>query len=201
MTFENQPTFSQPSYSKAQLKLIKATLDSLMKGGIEGCSVRKICQNANMAVGLVNYHIGTLHDLLAAAYLDLANSLMDGAIAKSRTTNVPRQKLTNFIQETFSGSVMQKDTLRAWIVFWSLIESSPQIKQAHDISNRAFRAFLEQCFSQIQTTHTIKPNPQLAAIGLTAMIDGLWLEWCLSSNTFSTKEAILLCEQWVDAAC
>ena len=51
---------------------MQATLDSLMDEGVDGCSVRKICERANMAVGLINYPFGTLNNLLAAAYLDLA---------------------------------------------------------------------------------------------------------------------------------
>ena len=78
------------SYNKAQRKLIQATLDSLMQEGVDGCSVRKICEQADMAVGLINYHFGTLKDLLAAAYLDLALTLMDEAIVKSQSTESPR---------------------------------------------------------------------------------------------------------------
>jgi len=40
---------------------------------------------------------------------------------------------------------------------------------------------------------------RLAAIGLTAMIDGLWLEWCLDPGNFRPAEAIALCESWVDS--
>ena len=39
---------------------------------------------------------------------------------------------------------------------------------------------------------------RLAAIGLTALLDGLWLEWCLEPGTFRPAEAIALCEAWVD---
>jgi TetR/AcrR family transcriptional repressor of bet genes len=185
------------SYSKAQTKLIQATLDSLMKEGVDGCSVRKICEKAEMAVGLINYHFGTLNDLLAAAYLDLALTLMDEAIVKSQRSVSPRLRLSVFIQETFSDAVMQRKILRAWVVFWGMIDRAPQIKEAHDASNQAFRVFLEQSFSEL---NQIQPVKRLAAIGLTAIIDGLWLEWCLSSETFSADEAVLLCEQWVDAA-
>jgi AcrR family transcriptional regulator len=172
-----------------------------MLEGVDGCSVRKICDTASMAVGLINYHFGTLNDLLAAAYLDLAFSLMDEAILKSQNTALPRQRLSIFIKETFSDSVMQRKILRAWVVFWGMIDRAPQIKDAHDASNQAFRVFLEQSFSELDKAHTVKPTPRLAAIGLTAIIDGLWLEWCLSSETFSADEAVLLCEHWVDAAC
>ncbi|WP_339723348.1 TetR family transcriptional regulator C-terminal domain-containing protein [uncultured Paraglaciecola sp.] len=191
----------RPSYSKAQKKLIQATLDSLMLEGVNGCSVRKICEKAEMAVGLINYHFGTLNDLLAAAYMNLALRLLDEAIDKSHHSKNPRQRLSVFIQETFSNSVMQRRILRAWVVFWGMIDKAPQIKVAHDTSNQAFRVFLEQSFSELNQVQAVKPTPRLAAIGLTAIIDGLWLEWCLSSDTFSAEEAVILCEQWVDAAC
>jgi hypothetical protein len=37
---------------------------------------------------------------------------------------------------------------------------------------------------------------RLAAIGLTALLDGLWLEWCLEPAAFRPAEAIALCEAW-----
>jgi len=191
----------RPSYSKAQRKLIQATLDSLMQEGVDGCSVNKICERAGMAVGLINYHFGTLNDLLAVAYLDLAFRLLDEAIDKSQSTQYSRQRLSVFIHETFSDSVMQRKILRAWVVFWGMIDGAPQIKRAHDSSNQAFRVFLEQSFSELNQVQPVKPSPRLAAIGLTAIIDGLWLEWCLSNEIFSADEAVKLCEQWVDAAC
>ena len=191
----------RPQYSKAQTKFILATLDSLMEEGVDGCSVRKISEKAGTAVGLINYHFGTLNDLLAATYLHLAYRLMDKAIEKSHSTNLPRQRLSVFIHETFSDSVMQRKILRAWVVFWGMIDRAPQIKEAHDSSNQAFRVFLEQSFSALDQTRSVKPTPRLAAIGLTAIIDGLWLEWCLSSEIFSADEAVKLCEQWVDGAC
>jgi AcrR family transcriptional regulator len=201
MTVTDLSNDPQPKYTKAQTKLIQATLNSLKEEGVDGCSVRKICERAGMAVGLINYHFGTLNDLLAAAYLDLALSLMDEAIIKSQGTTLPRQRLSVFIEETFSDSVMQRKILRAWVVFWGMIDRAPQVKEAHDSSNQAFRVFLEQSFTDLNQEDSVTPSPRLAAIGLTAIIDGLWLEWCLSSETFSADEAIILCEQWVDGAC
>ena len=201
MTTFDLKVSQRPSYSKAQTKLIQATLDSLMQEGVDGCSVRKICERAEMAVGLINYHFGTLNDLLAATYLHLAYTLMDKAIEKSQSTDLPRQRLSFFIQETFGDAVMQRKILRAWVVCWSMIDRAPQIKQAHDSSNQAFRVFLQQSFAELNKVSPVRPTPRLAAIGLTAIMDGLWLEWCLSSETFNSDEAILLSEQWVDAAC
>jgi TetR/AcrR family transcriptional regulator, transcriptional repressor of bet genes len=40
-----------------------------------------------------------------------------------------------------------------------------------------------------------------AAIALTALLDGLWVELSLSSETFKPSEAIAICEDWVNALC
>jgi TetR/AcrR family transcriptional regulator, transcriptional repressor of bet genes len=219
--FNLTATQQRPSYSKVQSKLIQACLEALMEEGLAGCSVRKICERAGCAVGLIHYHFGSFNELLAAAYLHLAYTLLDQAIEKSQSSdterqdidpqgtgrqntgrqNVDRKRLSLFIQQTFSDAVLQRKILRAWVVFWSMIDSAPPIKAAHDASNQAFRVYLEQRFAQLNRHHAVKPSPRLAAIGLTAIIDGLWLEWCLASDTFNAQEAICLCEQWVDAAC
>jgi hypothetical protein len=39
----------------------------------------------------------------------------------------------------------------------------------------------------------------MAAIGLSALIDGLWLEWCLNQKTFTTEEAVALCESAIES--
>ena len=40
-----------------------------------------------------------------------------------------------------------------------------------------------------------------AAIALSALLDGLWVELSLSSETFKPSEAIGICEDWVNALC
>jgi hypothetical protein len=40
-----------------------------------------------------------------------------------------------------------------------------------------------------------------AAIALSALLDGLWVELSLSPANFKPREAIALCEDWVNALC
>jgi hypothetical protein len=55
-----------------------------------------------MALGLINYHFGTLNNFLAVTYSDLAFSLMNEVIVKSQNTDLPSKRLSIFIKETFS---------------------------------------------------------------------------------------------------
>jgi len=190
----------KPSYGKAKDKLIQATTQCLMKHGAEGCSVRKICAEAGVSVGLINYHYPSLQNLIADSYKDLALSLLERAINSANEVNgTPEEKLSKFLETSFDNISMNRRTLRAWIVFWGMIESSPPVKEAHDIANQAFEGFLENLFVELDKMTLLKTTPRLAAIGLTAMQDGLWLEYGLQSGTFSAAEAHELCELWINS--
>ena len=41
-------------------------------------------------------------------------------------------------------------------------------------------------------------DADLAAISLSALLDGLWLEFGLNSGTFTPQQGIQICEAWVD---
>ena len=190
----------KPSYGKAKAKLIKAATECLMKYGNEGCSVRKICAEAGVSVGLINYHYPTLQFLIADSYKDLALSLLERAINDANDVDgTPEEKLSVFLKTAFDNISMNKRTLRAWIVFWGMIESSPPVKEAHDVANQAFAGFLEELFIELDKVTPLKTTPRLAAIGLTAMQDGLWLEFGLQSGTFTAEEAQDLCKLWIES--
>ena len=182
------------------MSLIKAALDSLMEDGAQGCTIRKICDRANVSVGLINYHFSSIHELIAAAYSHLALGVLNGAIEKcARHELDPRRQISVFLEEIFSAEVMQRETLRAWIVFWSMVDSSDAVREVHDATNHASWTFLEGMFIRLDEKSTVKLSPRLAAIGLSSMIDGLWIEKCLQSESFSSFEAVRLCEFWVES--
>ena len=200
MTSHSAQVSDADNPGRAKLKLIEATLDSLMEHGMEGCSVRRISDRAGVSTGLINYHFSSMQQLVADTYSHLALTFLNNAVdACAVHEGDPRKQISVFLQEIFASQVMRRRVLRAWVVFWGLIDSAPPIKAAHEASNNSFCRYLESLFIQLDAQRPVNPSPRLAAIGLSAMIDGLWLEWCLQSDEFSREECIRLCEQWVDA--
>jgi TetR/AcrR family transcriptional repressor of bet genes len=191
---------TSPKYGEAKAKLIEATLDCLMNDGAEGCSIRKICERANVSIGLVNYHFNSIHELIAATYSQLAFAFLNNAIEKCAHYEAdPRRQLSVYLESIFSEEVMLRRTLRAWIVFWGMIDSSEMVRRVHDETNRSSWTFLEGMFLRLDQTIQVKLSPRLAAIGLSSMVDGLWLEKCLQPETFTASEAVRLCEFWINS--
>ena len=193
-------SFNSPEYSKGKLKLVEATLSGLMEDGAESASIRKICERANVSIGLVNYHFSSINELLAATYRHLSFGVLHTAIERCEIhSGDSRRQLSMFLEEIFSQQVLQPKVLRAWLVFWGMVDSSPAIRAAHDEANTASWTFLEAMITGLDQQSKMKISPRLAAIGLSSMIDGLWLEKCLQPDTFTAIEAVRLCEFWIDA--
>jgi hypothetical protein len=100
-----------------------------------------------------------------------------------------------------------------WVVFWGLYRHSRLIQRAHRETYQAYvsllRGMLAELLPQARASRGTRgrrgarsPGAQavdlrLAALGLTALLDGLWLECCLEPGTFRPAQAVELCETWI----
>lgn len=64
----------EPELRKSHL--VEATLKCLKQHGFQGASIRKICAEAGVSVGLINHHYGGKDELVAEAYLTVTGRVM-----------------------------------------------------------------------------------------------------------------------------
>lgn len=183
--------------------LIDATIASLKQSGHEGLSVRRIAAAAGVSLGLINHHFPSIDELIAEAYRQFSRELVSSLEqAVSNAPNTPRERLRAFIRASLSPPTLDGDLLNVWIVFWGLHRHSQEIQRVHSEVYGAYIDLVRGLLTDAaKAAATRKFNARLTAIGLMAMLDGLWLEWCLDPETFQPKEAIALCESWIDHVC
>jgi len=181
--------------------LIEATLRSLKKRGHEGLSVRSIAAEAGVSIGLINHHLPNKNRLVAESYRQFSRQLEDGfreAVAQAPAN--PRARLRAFIRAVFSRPSLDPRVLTAWVVFWGLFRSSPEMRRVHGEGHHGYGALLPSLLADYErAVGRLRISRRLAETGLAAMLDGLWLEWCLDANRFRPREAVRLCESWVDS--
>ena len=135
------------------------------------------------------------HDaLILATYGDVGakvSAALDGAIAAAGAD--PRDRLRACLQANLRPPVLDPDLLATWIAFWSLVKSDPAIAAVHADVYRGTRAQLEALLGDAAPGLS-RAQRRIAAISLTALVDGLWLELCLDRSTFSPEEAQAMVE-------
>src|SRR5579862_6782516 len=180
--------------------LVEAALRCLARDGHAGVSVRRIAAEAGVSVGLINHYYVSIDELIAHAYETLARDLVRKLLDRvGEAPSSPRARLTAFFQASYSPLLLDPNLLGVWVVFWSMLKHSPAMQAAQQRTWSEYREVLEQHLAayaaEVGRSHV---NVRLVALGLSAMLDGSWLEWCLDPTSFRPEEGIALCEAWVD---
>ncbi|HEY3784288.1 MAG TPA: TetR family transcriptional regulator C-terminal domain-containing protein [Steroidobacteraceae bacterium] len=195
-----EPRFERKLPEARRKALVEATIESLKQFGHEGLSIRRISAQARVSIGLINHHFPTKDALVAEAYRYFNNELVGGLRqAVASAPPAPRARLRAFFEASFSPPNLDSDVLAVWVVFWGLYRHSKDIQRVQSETYHGYVDLLRGMLADLEReAGELRFNLRLAAIGLTAMIDGLWLEWCLDPDNFEPPEAVSLCEAWID---
>ena len=192
-----KPAFRRAEPDKRRLSLIEACARVLARDGVAGASVRAIALEAGVSAGLVGHYFTGIDALVAATYAHVevrVSEALDAAVASAGTD--PRARLDAFVTASFAPPIASGELLATWIAFWSLVRSRADIARQHDEQYAASRARLENLLGECGLA---AERLRRAAIAVTALVDGLWLELCLSPEAFSAAEAGAIARSALDA--
>lgn len=197
------PKFRRATPAARREALVDATLRCLREHGHDGVSVRRISAAAGVSIGLINHHFPSKAGLVAVAYETLALALQEMLRAQAHNKAAsPRARLSGFFRASFAPEILDPRLFNVWLVFWSMVAHSPEMRAIHDKTYAKYRSLLESMLAELAESGAAPPfKLRRAAIALSALLDGLWIELSLSPGNFKPREAIALCEDWVDALC
>ncbi|MBA4160939.1 MAG: TetR family transcriptional regulator [Novosphingobium sp.] len=189
----SKPAFTRAEPDARRASLVEACARVLAREGVAGSSVRAIALEAGVSPGLVGHYFPGIDALVAETYAHIeaqVSAAIDAALEAAGSD--PRARLEAFVTASFAPPIASGELLATWIAFWSLVRSRSEIARQHDEQYAQFRARLEGLLAECGM-----PAPQLrrAAIAITALVDGLWLELCLSPQAFSPAEAGAIARQ------
>lgn len=193
-------TFRREPAADRRRHLGEAVLRCILKNGSAGISVRQIAAEAGVSLGLIRYHFGQFDDLIAYAF-DMTTDTLFHAIgaAIDRAEPSPQARLEAFIETSFSPLLLDRNVLGVWVVFWGLILHSRRMGSAQTREYSLYVAMVEGLLQDFAAVEAIAVRDiKLASIGFTALLDGLWLAWCLNPTAFRPEEGVSLCRMWVE---
>ena len=199
MSKRKSKSFRREPAADRRRHLGEAVLRCILKNGSAGLSVRRIAAEAGVSLGLIRYHFGEFDELIAYAF-DMTTDAFFQSIeaALERAGSNPQARLDAFIVVSFSPLMLDRDVLGVWVVFWGLILHSRRMGSAQRREYSLYIALVEGLLSALAATDGIPiRNIKLASVGFTALMDGLWLAWCLEPGIFRPAEALALCEEWI----
>ncbi|MCH7628121.1 MULTISPECIES: transcriptional regulator BetI [Novosphingobium] len=191
------PAYRRSEPDARRRSLIEACMRVLGRQGASGASVRAIAAEAGVSPGLVNHYFDGVDALVAECYAETDRMVTEHlATAVEAAGDDPRARLAAFVTGSFASPIASPDLLATWIAFWSLVAARPEIAARHETHYASFRARLEALLAACGVPAA---TLRATAIGVTALVDGLWLELCLSPDQFDPAEADAIARRFLDA--
>ena len=190
--------FSRETPEIRRETLVEATLRCLAREGQAGVSVRKIAAEAGVSIGLINHYFPGLDHLIAAAYEVTATGIVTRLAQAANDGQTPRQRIVTMIDALFTPANTTPELLGVWVAFWALIPHSPDMRKVQHETNLHYRRTLEGVLADLADAEKRVFDVSRAALGLSALMDGLWLEFCLNPDSFPLPDGAALCRAWLE---
>jgi AcrR family transcriptional regulator len=190
-------SFTRAEPDARRQSLIEAAARVLAERGAAGASVRVICAQAGVSPGLLRHYFDGIDALIAETYAWTGGQVADalaGAVAAAGED--PRARLLAYVTASFRAPIADPQLLATWIAFWSLVKANPEMERLHGEIYAGYRGEIEALLAECGLA---AGEVRLAAVGITALVDGLWLELCLAPATFSAEEAGGIAGGWINA--
>lgn len=181
------------SQSRRQ-ELIDAGIRCLGEGGISNFTINQICKQAKVSRGLINHHFESKDDLLLCIY-----GQMTAYLVETDTDASAQQHIADSIKKSFDQNSFEKSNLRAWLAIWGEVATHTELRQLHESRYQVYKSNLANSIDELAKEKSIIIDAESVARQLIALIDGLWLEYCLHSNSFSLDAARNDCYQFLTA--
>ena len=167
--------------------LTGATVESIHRFGLAETTVTRVTDIAGVSRGMVRHVFGSKHEMLVAT---MASLVEEWTLAtEPDDTLAPPDQVRSIVRAMFAVDVFTDARVDAWLAFTSAASSNDDLARLCQHAYAAWTGQLERSFAASDVQ-----QPRLAAQGMLAAGDGLWLRHRLEPKlmTRETSEAAAL---------
>ena len=166
-------------HEERRTQIAEALLHIADTQGLQSASMRAVAAEAGVSLRLVQYYFTTKEALLLDALARLQSQLqarMNTWIAAAGTPPTPRSVITAILSCIVPTDAESSRIARTYNGYYTLVLSDPDVLEKHGAAQPAvLEGFLAKQVRAAQETGEISAdtNPEMAAAGLLAMVNGL----------------------------
>lgn len=166
-------------------QLIEATCESIFQYGLADTTISKISRLAGVSTGIISHYFGGKNELVEATMRQILIDLANAVSTRVQQVVTPRQKILAIIEGNFSHQQTSVRFVTSWLAFWSQAMHVPSLAKLQNINESRLQSNLVYWYR-----HLLPPEEsRIAAEGMAALIDGLWLRGAFEQQGFDSQRA------------
>jgi TetR/AcrR family transcriptional repressor of bet genes len=162
--------------ARRRRSLAEAAVTVIARKGLPGMTLADVAREAECGYGLVLFHFETKDRLLLAALDALVEEYRAAWHARSDAHDDAVARLEALIDLDLGSTVTDLRHIAVWTAFWAETSRNADYRARFNELNRAYLARLEPLVGALAEKEPPAADCRLIAGGLSAMLDGLWIE-------------------------
>jgi len=180
-------------------QLIKATIKSVAKRGLGETTMADVTREAGLSIGIVNLHFQSKHKLLEETLRHLSEeyeSACQAALVKAGPSAA--RKLAALVDLDFSPKVCDRGKLAVWFAYWGEVKSRPVYLQICADKDKRYEEIVTAICQELIDEGALSGDsaPDIAA-GLSALVNGLWLDLLMTPDKVDRKRCRNICMNYL----
>ena len=176
-------------------QLIEAAISSLHDYGYADTTVARIAKKAGVSSGIVHHYFDGKDDLLFATMRHMLRELRAETLKRLKQAQTQRDRLTAIVEANFAPSQYSPDVMTAWLALYGSARQSANLTRILRLYDARLKSNLSDAFRKLTDPDTAAE----LALGVSALIDGVWLRAALFGDVYNRDTAIHLVESYIDS--
>lgn len=188
------PKIGMQSIRKQQL--IQATLEVINEVGMQEASIALIARKAGVSTGIISHYFRDKNGLLEATMRHIQYQLGFAVAMRLRMLShaEPKQRIQAIVEGNFDPTQISEAAMKTWLAFWASSMHQTNLNRLQQVNDRRLYSNLSYEFARVLD----KPSARMAAKGLAALIDGIWLRSALSNKAFPLQDALTIINEYIE---
>lgn len=187
----SETTKSTDERAESADRIVDAALTVLAREGIAGVSMRAVAREADVAVGLANYHFDNKTELIAAALREIGTK--DIELVTPDTDDDPAVQLRHSFRRAVDPVFLTPSYLSLRLQLWALADVHPLFAE---INQTAQQRYLDGLTTLLIAARPDLEHAEAAARSADILIEqnGVWLTAILVFDAAAIERALARCE-------
>jgi TetR/AcrR family transcriptional repressor of bet genes len=181
-------------------QLIDATIRAIGRYGYTSTTLTHVAGEAGLSPGIVNFYFKSKDQLLMATLEQIAeeySAFWQAAMSKGKVA--PAAGLEAMIEADFHASVCNPEKISIWYAFWAEAGNNPAYQGLVQRLETDYTVQTIELCNRIITEGGYGIDARTVAVGLNAMIDGLWFDCLMEPKAFNRNDAKRVCRSYLAA--
>ncbi|MCC8931272.1 MULTISPECIES: choline-binding transcriptional repressor BetI [Rhizobiaceae] len=166
----------------------------LQTEGVAGTTLEKVAAYAGASKGIVLHYFRNKEELFEHAMREANGALRLAVVKRLRDARGPRERVMAIILGNFEEEFFKPSISHAWLSLCAEVPREPQLARLQKVFHARMRSNLLSALQQLMA----REEAEELALGISALIDGLWLRMGLEPGSVTRESALKQTQLYLD---